>query len=194
MKRHRLTFVLLTALAVITLPTRAARLTPVDSRLAPELFVWTDTCNVYVLRDGDAALLLDLGNGSVLEHLGEIGVRRVEWVLFTHHHHEQCQGASRLKGTGAKVAAPEAERALLERPTDFRQMNVSLGDAFTIHDHRSAAGDADRGCSACGCHARLSRFAGDLQLGERPHQRQEEILISFTGFPCFGPRARCFRE
>ncbi|MGH7946762.1 MAG: hypothetical protein ACREF9_17430, partial [Opitutaceae bacterium] len=31
----------------------------------PDLFVWTDTCNVYVLRDGDAALLIDLGDGSV---------------------------------------------------------------------------------------------------------------------------------
>ena len=36
----------------------------------PDLFEWTDTCNVYVLRDGDAALLIDLGDGSVLEHLG----------------------------------------------------------------------------------------------------------------------------
>jgi glyoxylase-like metal-dependent hydrolase (beta-lactamase superfamily II) len=99
----------------------------------PELFVWTDTCNTYVLRDGDVALLIDLGDGSVLDHLGEIGVKRVEWVLFTHHHREQCQGASRLKGTAAQVAAPEAERALFERPTDFRKWNVRLADAFTIH-------------------------------------------------------------
>ncbi|MHB9047170.1 MAG: MBL fold metallo-hydrolase [Pirellulales bacterium] len=99
----------------------------------PNLFVWTDTCNVYVLRDGDAAMLIDLGDGSVLEHLAEIGVKRVEWVLFTHHHREQCQGAPRLKGSGAKMAAPEAERALFEKPADFRKLNVTLGDAFTIH-------------------------------------------------------------
>jgi glyoxylase-like metal-dependent hydrolase (beta-lactamase superfamily II) len=103
------------------------------AELFPELFVWTDTCNVYVLRDGDAALLIDLGDGSVLDRLGDIGVKRVEWVLLTHHHREQCQGATRLKGSGAQVAAPEAERALFERPTDFRKMNVSLGDTFTIH-------------------------------------------------------------
>ena len=28
-----------------------------DAKALPDLFVWTDTCNVYVLRDGDAALL-----------------------------------------------------------------------------------------------------------------------------------------
>ena len=120
-------------LAGLSLPAYAAQLSPVAPRLAPGLFVWTDTCNVYVLRDGDAAMLIDLGDGSVLDHLSEIGVKRVEWVLFTHHHREQCQGAPRLNGTGAKIAAPEAERALFEKPADFRKMKVSLGDAFTIH-------------------------------------------------------------
>jgi len=104
-----------------------------DPARHPDLYRWTDTCNVWVLRDEDAALLIDLGDGSVLGHLGDIGVKQVEWVLFTHHHREQCQGAARLNGIGAQVAAPEAERALFERPLSFRKMDVSLGDAFTIH-------------------------------------------------------------
>lgn len=98
-----------------------------------EVFVWGDTCNVYVLREGEAAILIDLGDGSVLERLGEIGVKRVEWVLFTHHHREQCQGAHRLDRTTTKVAAPEGERGFFERPTNFRRMKVRLGDPFTIH-------------------------------------------------------------
>jgi len=123
----------LAALASLSISAFAAKLTPVDPKLVPDLFVWTDTCNVYVLRDGDAALLIDLGDGSVLDHLKEIGVMRVEWVLFTHHHRERCQGAPRLMGTGAKIGAPNTERALFEKPADFRKMKVSLGDAFTIH-------------------------------------------------------------
>jgi glyoxylase-like metal-dependent hydrolase (beta-lactamase superfamily II) len=103
------------------------------TEVAPEIFRWSDTCNVYVLRDGDAALLIDLGDGSVLDALGQIGVRRVEWVLFTHHHREQCQGGARLKDLGAKVAAPELERALLEKPQSFRKMRPTLGDAHTVH-------------------------------------------------------------
>jgi len=109
------------------------RLSPALLGLDRDVFLWSDTCNVYVIRDQDAALLIDLGDASVLDHLPEIGVRRVEWVLFTHHHREQCQGAPRLRGIGAKVAGPEAERALFESPTGFRKMEVSLGDAYTIH-------------------------------------------------------------
>jgi glyoxylase-like metal-dependent hydrolase (beta-lactamase superfamily II) len=104
-----------------------------DAVAFPNLFVWEDTCNVYVLRDGEAALLIDLGDGSVLDHLPKIGVRRVEWVVFTHHHREQCQGAPRLAGTDAKFAAPEDERRLFEEPMHFRRMDVRLNDPFTIH-------------------------------------------------------------
>src|SRR5436189_5837825 len=109
----------------------AARLSPVDPRLG--IFVWSDTCNVYVVRDGDAALLIDFGDGSVLDHLAEIGVKRVEWVLFTHHHREQCQGTPRLKPGEVRVAGPAAERDLFENPAKYRKMAVKLGDAFTIH-------------------------------------------------------------
>jgi len=102
-------------------------------RVADDVFVWADTCNVYVLRDGDAGLLIDFGDGSVVDHLGEIGVRSVEWVLFTHHHREQCQGAHRLAGLKAKVAGPEAERAMFERPGSFRKMKPALGDAHSVY-------------------------------------------------------------
>ena len=98
-----------------------------------DLFVWKDVCNAYVLRDGEAALLIDVGDGSVLEHLGELGVRRLEWVLLTHHHREQCQGHPRLRAWQPQVAAPAKEIALFERPTDYRKLKPSLGDAWTVH-------------------------------------------------------------
>ena len=97
----------------------------------PDLYSWTDTCNVYVLRDGESAILIDIGDGSVLDRLGDLGIKKVEWVLFTQHHRENTQGASKLKGV--QVAVPEAERELFENPTKFRRMNVKLSDPFTIH-------------------------------------------------------------
>jgi glyoxylase-like metal-dependent hydrolase (beta-lactamase superfamily II) len=102
-------------------------------RIAADLFQWADLCNVYVVKDGDAALLIDLGDGTVLEHLKDIGVQRVEWVLFTHHHREQCMGAEKLDRSITKVAAPAEERALFERPGEYRKMFPSLGDAHAVY-------------------------------------------------------------
>jgi glyoxylase-like metal-dependent hydrolase (beta-lactamase superfamily II) len=103
-------------------------------RLRPDLALWPDpVCNVYAITDGDAALLVDLGDGECLDRLADIGVKTVEWVLFTHHHREQCRGFPRLAGTGAKSAGPDAERALFERPADFRRMKPKLDDAFTVY-------------------------------------------------------------
>jgi len=66
------------------------------TEIAPGIFRWADTCNAYVIKDGSAAILIDLGDGSVLDALPQIGVTTVEWVLFTHHHREQCQGFPKL--------------------------------------------------------------------------------------------------
>lgn len=101
--------------------------------LVPNLFLWTDTCNVYVLKEGSTALLIDLGDGSVLDHLGEIGVTDVEWILFTHHHREQCQGLEKLGDRQVSLAAPDAERALFETPFAFRKWRPTLGDALSVY-------------------------------------------------------------
>ncbi|WP_395735416.1 MBL fold metallo-hydrolase [Prosthecobacter sp.] len=100
---------------------------------APDVFVWQDTCNVYVLKQNDSALLINLGDGSVLEHLSEIGVKRVEWVLFTDHHRELCQGVLKLDRIATLTAASGDERAFFETPNEFRKWNPRLGDKFTVH-------------------------------------------------------------
>lgn len=91
------------------------------TQLSDHLFCFKDICNVYVLIDGDEALLVDSGSGGVLDHLDKIGVRRVEWILHTHHHRDQCSGDVRLQEAGAKVAVPEYERHLFEQAELFWQ-------------------------------------------------------------------------
>ena len=66
---------------------------PMSGHIARKVFV----------RDHDHRVDAPLG-GDVLDHLGGIGVKRVEWVLFTDHHREQVQGAARLRSLGAKTA------------------------------------------------------------------------------------------
>ncbi len=135
--RRPLVFHLLVALALGLglhgMAAEAPRFEPVARDGTLEIFRWRDVVNVYVLREGDAAILVNLGDASVLDHLGELGVERLEWVLLTDHHREQSLGHQKLDGWETQVAAPERERALLERPMDFRKMRPSLGDAFTVH-------------------------------------------------------------
>jgi len=106
---------------------------PVDPQGFPELYRYTDVCNVYVLRDGNHALLFDLGDAGILNHLPEIGVKQIDWILFTHHHREQCQGFPKLNSFTPRIAAPKAERVFFEHPTSFRKIKTSLDDPYTIY-------------------------------------------------------------
>ena len=120
-----------TALSAVPIP--AAGVAP-DAAVegAPDVLLHRSTCNTWILRDGDAALLVNLGDGSVLEQLARDGVVP-EWILFTDHHREVCQGMPRVDRTATRVAAPAAEREFFERPLDFRRWRPSLGDPHTVH-------------------------------------------------------------
>jgi glyoxylase-like metal-dependent hydrolase (beta-lactamase superfamily II) len=72
-----------------------------------------DTCNVYVLRSGREAVVVDFGSGAVLDRLEELGVDRVTDVLLTHHHRDQLQGLERAVAHGARIWAPPLERTLI---------------------------------------------------------------------------------
>ena len=108
------------------------QLTLVDPDISPNLYQWTDVCNVYVWMEGQSALLIDLGDGSVVQHLHRNGIT-IEWALLTHHHREQCQGYSLLRSGETKIAAPEAERSIFENPDNFLKMQQSLGDPFSVY-------------------------------------------------------------
>lgn len=81
-------------------------------QLLENLFLYEDTCNVYVLRDGTAALLVDFGAGDVLDHLREIGVESVAAVLMTHHHRDQAQGLPRAAARNMPIYVPHTEQDL----------------------------------------------------------------------------------
>ena len=99
----------------------------------PNVWVWTDTCNVYVVKDGDAALLIDLGDGSVLDRLGDLGVKESNGFCSRTTTASSARARHGYFRWGSRAAVPQAERELFEKPAKFRNMNVSLGDPFTIH-------------------------------------------------------------
>jgi glyoxylase-like metal-dependent hydrolase (beta-lactamase superfamily II) len=85
------------------------------------LYLHEDTCNVYVLKHAEAALLIDCASGNVRDLLPDIGVKQIDWVLFTHHHRDQCFGALKLTPQGTQMAVPEHERHLFDRAHEYWQ-------------------------------------------------------------------------
>lgn len=83
-------------------------------QITENLFQYFSTCNVYILRDGDHAVLIDFGDGSVLDALPELGIRCVTDVLMTHHHRDQGQGLSLAEQNGIRIWVPAMERELFE--------------------------------------------------------------------------------
>ncbi len=96
--------------------------------LSTDLFLFEDTCNVYVLRSGSEAVLIDFGSGNVLSELPAIGVQRVTDVLMTHHHRDQGQGLPRAVAIGARIWVPHAEQDLFADVDAYWQ-------ARPIHDN-----------------------------------------------------------
>lgn len=110
-------------------------------QLSENLFVYRDTCNVYVVRRGEAAVLIDYGSGGVRAILGELGVRSVDRVLVTHHHRDQIQGLARPDvPTGFRVFAPAREAYLMEAVEEFwDEVRIDLN-----YDLRSRFNSASR--------------------------------------------------
>jgi glyoxylase-like metal-dependent hydrolase (beta-lactamase superfamily II) len=81
--------------------------------IGSDVFLFRDTCYVYVLRIGRQAVLIDFGDGAVLDHLADFGVDEVTDVLVTHHHRDQIQGLHRAAEAGIRIWVPPVERDLI---------------------------------------------------------------------------------
>lgn len=101
-------------------------------KLTDNLFLFRDLCNVYVVKSGDRAALIDFASGEVLQHLGDIGVTGVDWVLHTHHHRDQCQGDTLANQRRIPIAVPAHERPY------FDEVEVFWGSRqiYNIYDVR----------------------------------------------------------
>lgn len=115
-------------------------------KITDHIFLFRDTCNVYVVRSGQNAVLIDFGSGDVLDHLGEIGVEHVSDVLMTHHHRDQGQGLPRAVEAGIRIWVPHQEQDLFAHVDDHWQareiyMNYNMRqDRFSLLEPVPIAG------------------------------------------------------
>jgi len=103
--------------------------------IAPGVSCFRDTCNVYVLAAGGEAVLVDFGDGDVLDHLGELGVERVTDVLLTHHHRDQLGGLQRAADAGIRIWAPPCEVELIAG-IDERWRRRQLANDYDLREDR----------------------------------------------------------
>ncbi len=106
-------------------------------QICPDVHRFRDSCNVYVIRNGTDAVLIDFGTGAVLDHLEELGVERVTDILMTHHHRDQAQGLPRAVAAGIRIWVPEPERDLFENVDHHWQARRLVNDYDNRQDRFS---------------------------------------------------------
>ncbi len=139
--------------------------------VVPDIYLFKDICNVFVLKSGSSALLIDAGSGKVSDCLKEIGVDKVEWVLHTHYHRDQCIGSPKLKRSGAKIAISKSEAPLLNRPQ--KNAPFKIPDSFLLNGEFAGWG------------RRMAPFQGfnidrELENGEVFNWKQYKITVIST--------------
>ncbi|MCS7024675.1 MAG: MBL fold metallo-hydrolase [Bryobacteraceae bacterium] len=102
-------------------PARQARFAPAGAprRLSENLWLFADTCNVYVIRQGSRCVLIDLGSGKIFDHLRDLEISQVDWILHTHHHRDQCQGDFLATERKIPIAVPAHEMHLFADAENF---------------------------------------------------------------------------
>ena len=104
------------------------------SQLSENLYRLEDCCNVYVVKQGNRALVVDFGTGEILNRLPEIGVDKVDRVLVTHHHRDQVQGLCELRDYDFQVTVPAREAHFFEDVESFWK-NVKIYINYNCRSH-----------------------------------------------------------
>ncbi len=101
----------------------------------PNVVCYPDTVNVYLIRTGREAILIDFGSGDILDHLAEHGADRVTDVLLTHFHRDVTQGLARAHAAGIRIWAPPTERDLIDRVDEHWQARP-LDNIYDLREDR----------------------------------------------------------
>jgi glyoxylase-like metal-dependent hydrolase (beta-lactamase superfamily II) len=118
-------------------------------QLSDHLFCYADTCNVYIIRCGHAAVVIDFGSGAVLDVLPSLGIHRVSAILMTHHHRDQGQGLPLACEQGIRVYVPQTEQDLFAQMDEHWQARQIYNnydvrqDRFSLLDSIPVAGTLD---------------------------------------------------
>jgi len=97
----------------------------------------TDSCNSYLIRSGDEAILIDCGMGTVKRALREIGVKRIAWILHTHPDRDMVLGDREFVAAGTRIAVPKETEEYFSHAEERWQtahtyVGVGYGPGFNL--------------------------------------------------------------
>lgn len=87
--------------------------------LTAHVSLFRNSVTVGVIQKNGKTLLIDSGDASILSKAAHLGLGRVDQVLYTHYHRDQCSGASQLKQAGVKVSVPASEARFFHHATEL---------------------------------------------------------------------------
>ena len=101
-------------------------------KVSDHVFWVRDTCSVYgVVADG-FTMLIDCGTHFFASPDMHVSLPRVEQVLLTHFHRDQCAAAEKWSRQGATIVIPFAERRFLEE-SDLQRAAYDIYDNYTSY-------------------------------------------------------------
>jgi glyoxylase-like metal-dependent hydrolase (beta-lactamase superfamily II) len=89
------------------------------TQLFNNLFIFNDYVNVYAITHENRAVLIDFGSGDILNHLPEINIDTIDYILHTHYHRDQCFGDKLAIEHGIKIGGPKREKKLFNDAENF---------------------------------------------------------------------------
>lgn len=112
-------------------------LTPELLQLTDDLYLHLGAINVGIVRQGDRALLIDCTDG-LTSSLERLGIRRVDTVLFTHHHRDQAAGLGNVvdpAAGGTRLVAPALERVWFTEVSRYWDDPARRWHVYDFHPH-----------------------------------------------------------
>ena len=100
-------------------------------QLTRNLSIYQGHINVGVIRDGDRCLLIDFGDGSILDALDGM---TIDTILFTHHHRDQACGIN--SDLRARIVVPEAEKPWFDDVASYWNDPKHRWHLYCFHPHR----------------------------------------------------------
>ncbi|MFX1281933.1 MAG: MBL fold metallo-hydrolase, partial [Promethearchaeota archaeon] len=91
------------------------KLTP----LSQNVYIINDYVNVYAIVHENRAILIDFGSGEILKFLPNLNVDKIDYILHTHYHRDQCFGDNIGLEQGIKIGGPKREKKLFNDAENF---------------------------------------------------------------------------